>query len=139
MPLPTPVFAIPVAATQARRARRASRPVFVLLVIAAVLGADTAVLGFPAAMVALGLGCAALLAAGVLSLRAQWLAMVAEDAARAAAVPAPRSPAGQTEELRDLRDRYVAAVNSALDEGDLLRARELADAYTDDSLRVITR
>jgi hypothetical protein len=139
VPLPTPVSAIPVATVQARRASRASRPVFALLVIAAVLGADTAVLGSTAAIVTLALGCAALLAAGVLGLRAQWLTMVAEDAARAAAVPAPRSSADRTEELRSLRDRYVAAVNNALDEDDLPRARELADAYTDDSLRVLTR
>jgi hypothetical protein len=112
--------------------------VFVLLVIAVVLGADTAVLGRTAALVVLGLGCAALLAAAVLAVRAQWLTMLAEDAAALAAeVPAPRS-ADPTEELRGLRDRYVAAVNTALDEGDLPRARELADAYTDDSLRVIT-
>jgi phage-related tail protein len=112
--------------------------VIVLVLIAALLGAGTALLGPVAALVGLGLSTAALFAAAVMGLRAQWLRVVAEEAALAAAVPAPRTPAETMEQLRGLRERYVAAVDTALDEGDLARARELADAYSDDALRVLT-
>jgi len=142
VPFPTPVSSTPIAGRPARRRHPAPRrgiPVVVLLTVAVLLGAATAVLGPVAALVALGLGCAALLTAGVFAVRAQWHAMVTDDAADAAAVAADRPAPDPTEELRSLRDRYVAAVDTALDQGDLPRARELADTYADDALRVLTR
>jgi hypothetical protein len=104
-----------------------------------VLAGATAVLGHDAGLVALGLSTAALLAAAVLQLRAQWLVMTNEPAV-APAGPADELPPADTttERLQLLRDHYVAAVNDALDAGDPGRARELADAYPDEALRVLT-
>jgi hypothetical protein len=103
-----------------------------------VLAAATAVLGHDAGLVALSLSTAALFAAAVVQLRAQWRAMVDESAVPPAVALTDLPPADTTtERLQRLRDRYVSAVNSALDEGDAGRARELADAYADDALRVI--
>jgi hypothetical protein len=99
-----------------------------------VLAAATAVLGHDAGLVALGLSTAALLAAAVLQLRAQWLAMIDERPVAPAAEPAGTT----TARLRLLRDRYLAAVDDALDAGDHGRARELADAYPDEALRLLT-
>jgi hypothetical protein len=139
VPLPTPVSATPVVTARARRARRAGRPVLLLVLAAAVAGAATFVLGHDAALVALALSTVTLLAAGVLGLRAQWLTVTAEETATMTEEPAARPAPDPADELRTLRDQYVAAVNTALDEGDIPRARELADAYSDDALRVITR
>ena len=116
---------------------RLGRPVVLLVLSALVLAAATAVLGQDAGMVALGLGTVALFAAAVLGMRAQWLAVV--DDARPAAAGAERLPADlTTARLTRLRERYAAAVNKALADGDTLRAHELADAYSDDALRLIT-
>jgi hypothetical protein len=113
----------------------------VLLVLTAVvLAAATAVLGQDAGLVALGLGTVALFAAAVLGLRAQWLAVV-DDASSAAPTLAgtERLPADlTTARLTRLRERYAAAVHQALADGDTLRAHALADAYSDDALRLIT-
>jgi hypothetical protein len=138
VPLPTPVSATPVVTARARRARRAGRPVLLLVLAAAVLGAATFALGHDAALVALALSTVTLLAAGILGLRAQWLTVTAEESQTMTDGSATRPAPDPREELRTLRDRYVAAVNTALDEGDLPRARELADAYSDEALRVIT-
>jgi hypothetical protein len=98
-----------------------------------VLAAATAVLGHDAGLVALGLSTAALFTAAVLQLRAQWLIVIDEAVPPAGRPPAPTT----TERLQQLRNSYLAAVDSALDAGDTDRARELADTYADDALRVI--
>ena len=117
---------------------RFGRPVVLLVVTAVVLAAATAVLGQDAGLVALGLGTVALFAAAVLGLRAQWLAVV-NDAGPATGFGAERLPADlTTARLTRLRERYAAAVNKALADGDTHRAHELADAYSDDALRLIT-
>lgn len=119
---------------------RLGRPVVLLVLTAVVLAAATAVLGQDAGLVALGLGTVALFAAAVLGLRAQWLAVI-HDAGPAAptGTGAERLPADlTTARLTRLRERYAAAVNKALADGDTLRAHELADAYSDDALRLIT-
>jgi len=119
---------------------RLGRPVLLLVVTAVVLAAATAVLGQDAGLVALGLGTLALLAAAVLGLRSQWLAVVHERAPMTVTgsgveqLPADLT----TARLARLRERYAAAVNRALADGDTRRAHELADAYSDDALRLIT-
>jgi hypothetical protein len=112
--------------------------VLALVLVAVVLAAATAVLGHLVALVALALSTTALFAAAVLQLRAQWLAMADEPALPPTVALTDLPPADTTtERLQQLRDRYVSAVNSALDEGDAERARELADTYADDALSVI--
>lgn len=119
---------------------RLGRPVVLLVLTAVVLAAATAVLGQDAGLVALGLGTVALFAAAVLGLRAQWLAVANDTGPSTAAGPGvERLPADlTTARLTQLRVRYAAAVHKALADGDTLRAHELADAYSDDALRLIT-
>jgi hypothetical protein len=114
---------------------RRSRGTGVFLALAALLATVAAVLPGTAGFVVLGFAVAALAVSGGCALRAQWRAILAEDAALHPA--AVTDPSALTDRLLRLREMHVAQVDAALDDVRPDLARALTDAYTDAALRAI--
>jgi hypothetical protein len=114
---------------------RRPRGTGLFLALAALLATLAAVLPGAAGFVLLGFAVTALAISGGCALRAQWLAILAEDAALLPVADA--DPSALDERLLRLREAHVAQVDAALDEGRPDLARALTDAYTDAALRAI--
>jgi hypothetical protein len=108
------------------------------LALAALLMALAAVTPGTTGLAVLAVAVAALLVAGICSVRAQWRAIQEEAAQIAPVVDSDTAAADLDLRLRRLREEHVARVDAALDEGRPEAARELTDDYMDAALRVLT-
>jgi hypothetical protein len=132
---------LPSPAARAPRRPRPSRRVGLLVLTAFALAALATVVVHAAGLALL---VAATLALGVASaqvMRAQWHAAVPPEP-RPVTRPAREDRPSDDElavRLRELHASHVEKVNLALDEGREDLARELADAYADQALALLTR
>lgn len=128
----------PAAGPALRGALRPSRAVGATLLAAASAAIAAAVLTGADGTVALAVAVAALLASGLLSLRAQWRALAPRPTPAPALHPPTGSASGAVaERLGDLHRAHVEKVNAALDHGRPDLARDLSENYVDESLRLI--
>jgi hypothetical protein len=107
-----------------------------LLALTAVLLVAAALVPGNGGTVLLVLAGTALTGSAVLSMRARWIAVGAQDEPPVAALAAPADPAAV---LQRLRGEHLARVDAALDAGRHDLARALVDAHQEQVARLLSR